>query len=86
MSYRSTAVSRGAVLRALRKQDGPERFVEASYGFLRGEPYDEENPAHVIQGCNEDTRDGHKWIEDTIVWVINKVGVSLRHCNRVSKR
>ncbi|KAH8780522.1 hypothetical protein F5882DRAFT_451384 [Hyaloscypha sp. PMI_1271] len=36
---KNAAVSSGAVLRALNKKNGPRRFAQSSYGFLRREPF-----------------------------------------------
>lgn len=38
--YRVTAVSCGAVLAALNKDNGPKRRAQSSYGFFVREPYD----------------------------------------------
>lgn len=41
-----TAVSSGAVLRALNKSDGPQRVANSSYGFLRVQEYDKNCEGH----------------------------------------
>jgi hypothetical protein len=71
-SNRSTAVARGAVLRALRKEDGPARILESSYGFVRTELYGTQE-AHSTQTPKRDKIDGFDYIDDTIEWIINKV-------------
>ena len=70
----TSSVARGAVLRALNKQDGPQRYLQTSFGFLRTELHD---PVHVAahQGIKptSDRVDGFDSIEDTIYWVLQKV-------------
>lgn len=72
MSPRSTAVACGAVIRALKKEAGPARILQSSYGFLRTEPYGT-HEAHASQEPKPDKVDGLDYIEDTIDWVITKV-------------
>jgi len=72
LANRSTAVACGAVIRALRKEDGPARILESSYGFLRTEPYGTQE-AHASQKPKTDKIDGLDYIDDTIEWIINKV-------------
>ena len=72
---RSTAVARGAVLRALRKEEGPARVLQASYGFIRTEQY-ETQAEHVGQDPMTDKVDGKKYIDNTIDWVIKKVSIT----------
>ncbi len=68
-----SAVARGAVLRALRKEDGPERFTRSSYGILRSERYNEEDLKHRKFRVTRSPADGELYIMDTIFWVIEKV-------------
>ncbi|KAH7378746.1 hypothetical protein BKA66DRAFT_610262 [Pyrenochaeta sp. MPI-SDFR-AT-0127] len=67
----STAVARGAVLRALNKRFGPSRITQCSYGFLISEPYE---PAvyeeHRQTRCNINKDDGERYIDDTICWQV----------------
>ena len=72
LTNRSTAVACGAVLRALRKEDGPARVSQASYGFIRTERYDTQ-VEHVGQVPITDKIDGNQYIDNTIDWVIKKV-------------
>ena len=70
------AVAQGAVLRALRKEEGPDRILQSSYGFLRSEPYMQEKEyeeAHRQQKPWRDPVDGLKYIENAICWEIQKV-------------
>ncbi|KAF2111588.1 hypothetical protein BDV96DRAFT_634844 [Lophiotrema nucula] len=68
-----TAVARGAVLRALSKSDGPERFSQCSYGLSLKEPYmPEEYEAHRNATAKIDDDDGCWYVERTIDWKINK--------------
>ena len=68
----STAVACGAVLRALRKEDGPARTLQSSYGFIRTEEYGTKE-AHMSQEPTIDKIDGRKYIDNTIEWFISKV-------------
>ena len=73
-AYTTSAVGRGAVLRALRKGHGPRRISRSSLGFLRTEPFDpKEIEAHKGVKPRYDPVDGQKWIDNTIYWVIQKV-------------
>jgi hypothetical protein len=68
-------VARGAVLRALNKEDGPDRITSCSYGFLRTEPWEPDvYPEHEKVRCHIDKADGEKYVDNTICWLINKVG------------
>ncbi|ORY16547.1 Hsp70 family protein-like protein [Clohesyomyces aquaticus] len=75
----STAVARGAVLRALNKEHGPARKSQCSYGFLRTEPYEPENyPAHAKTRCKIEPTDGMKYVDNAIHWLI-KTGDDIPH-------
>ncbi|KIM96889.1 hypothetical protein OIDMADRAFT_131241 [Oidiodendron maius Zn] len=67
-----SAVARGAVLRALRKDYGPQRITRSSYGVLRSELYDEMNPRHRRLRVNRDRADGELYIMNTIDWILQK--------------
>ncbi|PVH99820.1 hypothetical protein DM02DRAFT_629036 [Periconia macrospinosa] len=68
----STAVAKGAVLRALKKRDGPERVIQCSYGFLRDELYEPHRyTAHRKARAKIDEADGERYIIDTIDWLIS---------------
>ena len=71
----TSAVARGAVLRALRKEDGPTRITRSSFGILRTDLYNEDLPAHQHVKPTIDKADGLSWVRDTIEWVIHKVSV-----------
>lgn len=72
----STAVAKGAILRALKKANGPERIIQCSYGFLRDELYDPEtHPEHKRAKANVDEGDGKKYVVDTIDWLISAVRI-----------
>lgn len=79
LTNRSTAVARGAVLRALRKEDGPARVLQASYGFIRTERYNTQ-VEHAAQVPITDNIDGNQYIDNTIEWVIKKVSITRFHC------
>ncbi|CAN9285841.1 unnamed protein product [Alternaria alternata] len=67
----STAVARGAVLRALNKRFGPSRITQCSYGFLFSESYDPENiPEHRGTTCRINRVDGERYVDETIRWVL----------------
>jgi hypothetical protein len=65
-------VARGAVLRALKKEDGPARVLQASYGFIRSEVY-MDHPEHEGQIPVVDKVDGKKYIQNAIEWIMKKV-------------
>jgi hypothetical protein len=67
-------VARGAVLRALRKEDGPARILQSSYGFIRDEPYLDYD-AHITQVPEKDAVNGRKYLDHTIDWMIHKVSL-----------
>lgn len=72
------AVAQGAILRAVRKEDGPSRFLYSSYGFLRDELY--EDRAELLVPHNEqspvrDPADGRLYIDHTIDWVVHAVSI-----------
>ncbi|KAE8149926.1 hypothetical protein BDV25DRAFT_119620 [Aspergillus avenaceus] len=67
------AVAHGAILRALEKEDGPERRLRSSYGLLRTEPYQPDIVrAHIGKYPWTDPLDGSKYIKNTIEWIVNK--------------
>jgi hypothetical protein len=71
---RSTAVARGAVLRALNKRFGPRRITQSSYGFLISEPYEPDYiEAHKKTVCRINPADGLKYVDGTIRWMIQAV-------------
>lgn len=70
--YKSDAVLKGAVLRALNKSDGPDRVLYSSFGFLRSEPYGQYEE-HNCQERERDKADGLDYVINTIDWVLNKV-------------
>ena len=71
-----TAVSSGAVLRALNKKDGPERISRSSYGFLCTEEHEPDIfPAHRGIRPFSEPLDGRKYVKYTIFWLINKVSI-----------
>jgi len=74
LSQSETAVSLGAVLRALEKEDGPARITQSSYGFLRTEPHEPDNfQAHKEVRPTIDKVDGGKYVRHTIDWLVKKV-------------
>ena len=72
-----SAVARGAVLRALNKEDGPRRITRTSYRILRSDFYDSGLPEHRGLRGRRYAVDGLVHIEKCIHWQILKVG-SLR--------
>ncbi|KAF5857425.1 hypothetical protein ETB97_005772 [Aspergillus alliaceus] len=73
-SVSCTAVASGAILRALRKEDGPARAIFSSYGVMRAEPYDRDNKAHVeqVKKRTYDAHDKNPYIKKTITWFANR--------------
>jgi hypothetical protein len=73
-------VSLGAIRRALRKEDGPQRITKSSFGFVWTDLYDKENiPAHVGIRPRIDKLDGRKYVKNTINWLVQKVGHIYTH-------
>ncbi|THC88294.1 hypothetical protein EYZ11_012257 [Aspergillus tanneri] len=72
---RAAAVSSGAILQALRKDNGPARTTFSSFGILQDEPYDPKNAAHVAQPRARKSHNITKksYIHETISWFVNKV-------------
>lgn len=72
--FPTSAVARGAVLRALNKQNGPTRHSRSSFGFLRHEQhmlFPEHEEARVKP--KKDGRDHYPQVRNTIYWVIQAV-------------
>ncbi|KIX02790.1 uncharacterized protein Z518_08732 [Rhinocladiella mackenziei CBS 650.93] len=67
-----SAVARGAILRALNKENGPVRITRTSYGVLCTDLYDKESPLHQGLRGRRDLVDGELYIYDTIHWKILK--------------
>lgn len=67
-------MAKGAILRALKKGDGPPRKIQCSYGFLRDELYEPDIfPEHKRARPKIDEADGELYVIDTIDWLINVV-------------
>ncbi|KAF4957458.1 hypothetical protein FGADI_3094 [Fusarium gaditjirri] len=66
------SVASGAVLRALNKENGPERIARLSYGILRTEPFGQ-FLEHAGLKPSYDHHDGMPYIKDTIDWVLKLV-------------
>ncbi|KAI1425933.1 hypothetical protein F5Y12DRAFT_795159 [Xylaria sp. FL1777] len=66
-----SAVASGAVLRALHKDLGPERYAKSSYGIIRSEPY-QDYKAHKKAKAkwHQDKCDGEYYVLNTIYWVL----------------
>ena len=71
--YIDSAVARGAVLRALNKENGPTRISRTSYGVMRDDVFDPDNPIHRRLKWQRDPADGVAYIRDTLHWQISKV-------------
>lgn len=72
-------MAKGAILRALKKGDGPKRVIQCSYGFLRDELYDPDKyPEHKKARAKVDEADGNLYIIDTIDWLISAVRILKR--------
>ncbi|RYP76031.1 hypothetical protein DL770_007309 [Monosporascus sp. CRB-9-2] len=66
-----TAVASGAVLRALNKERGPERYARSSYGIIRSEPYKEHEEHELAKATpTMDKCDGELYVNNTIDWVL----------------
>lgn len=66
-------VSRGAVLRALDKSQGPARRALANVAVLQTEPLDCGHPGH--RDCKPiiDPNDMKKYVPNTMQWLVKKV-------------
>ena len=70
----STAVACGAVLRALRKEDGPSRLMQCGYGFLTDEPWDDDShEAHKGIKPYHDILNNKYYVKETLDWIFTKV-------------
>ncbi|KAF2020703.1 hypothetical protein BU24DRAFT_469468 [Aaosphaeria arxii CBS 175.79] len=74
----ATGVAKGALLRALDKENGPSRTIACSFGFLRHIPH--ESKLYRLKDFREPIKqgimslhDGEEYLADTITWAI-KVG------------
>ncbi|RYP47954.1 hypothetical protein DL768_006109 [Monosporascus sp. mg162] len=66
-----TAVASGAVLRALNKERGPERYARSSYGIIRSEPYKQYEEHELAKATpTMDKCDGDLYVNNTIDWVL----------------
>ncbi|EXJ88661.1 hypothetical protein A1O1_05592 [Capronia coronata CBS 617.96] len=89
-----SAVARGAVLRALRKENGPGRITRSSYGILQSQRYNEDDLKHRKFRVSRSPADGELYIMNTINWIIHKdttvptryeTSVKSRHIFKVSE-
>lgn len=69
----STAVAHGAVFRAMNKEEGPERRLLSSYGFLLIEEYHPGLRGHQAASPRPNHLDGKKYVHDCLRWLIKKV-------------
>jgi hypothetical protein len=92
IDFPSSAVARGAVLRALDKRNGPSRISRSSFGVLRHERYgafEEHSEENVVP--ERDDVDHDNFVRDTIYWLIQEVSTIHSwpcHCGdpRLTKR
>lgn len=71
-SFDDIAVAEG--VSALKISEEPTRTIGSSYGFLLHEAYNPELEAHRVSRPAVDPGDGEEYIDNTIDWVIQKVG------------
>ena len=50
-----------------------ERCCRLSYGVVCREEYEPGLPRHIGARITVDPRDGKKWVEDQIVWLVQQV-------------
>ena len=55
----------------MKKEEGPLRIAQCSYGFLRTEPYGEWDEHEGIKPFI-DKLDGEKYVPDTIDWLVKR--------------
>lgn len=82
-NYVESAVARGAVLRALRKENGPQRYIRSSYGVLRSIPYDHSNLKHRRFRVERSATDGELYVTHTIHWILEKVRLPIHQISTV---
>jgi hypothetical protein len=75
----TTAVSRGGVLRALNKGDGPRRKLRLNLGVCLSEPYDERFPGHLAAPYFYNPLNRKRYVKDCMDWIIRKICL---HVNR----
>lgn len=68
-----TAVSHGAVYRALNKEDGPIRKLQSNFGFLQIEEYQNKLRGHRGASPTYQPLNNKKYVYDVLDWVIKKV-------------
>ncbi|OGM45256.1 hypothetical protein ABOM_006452 [Aspergillus bombycis] len=68
----TTAVSRGGVLRALNKENGPRRKLRLNLGVRVSEPYNERFKGHKSARWSRHHLNGKKYVKDCMDWVIRK--------------
>ncbi|KAL4786834.1 hypothetical protein BJX76DRAFT_320352 [Aspergillus varians] len=68
----TTAVSRGGVLRALNKADGPRRKLRLSLGVCVSEPYDRRFNGHKAGPRVENPLNQRGYVKECMDWVIRK--------------
>ena len=75
-----TIVARGAVLRGLNKEFGPDRLLRRSYGISRLHEYQPELPSHALLNPRfvEYRQDNKHWVL-SLDWIFQKVCLKLRN-------
>lgn len=74
----ANAVSAGAVLRAFKKEDGPTRKLQSSYGLIRKEPLNRDYEGHRRGQKTWDDLEATYFVKDTILWKFVKVRNSFK--------
>lgn len=75
----ATAVSKGAVLRAFNKEDGPSRKLQSNFGLKRKEIFDPKLDGHLKASApkrEKDNLDGEIYVRDIIEWKLFKVSLN----------
>ncbi|KAL5358283.1 hypothetical protein BJX96DRAFT_146278 [Aspergillus floccosus] len=68
----TTAVSRGGVLRALNKEDGPRRKLRLNLGVCLSEPYNKRFQGHSGAPWFRNHLNQKKYVKECMDWVIRK--------------
>ncbi|KAJ5741976.1 hypothetical protein N7533_011385 [Penicillium manginii] len=69
----SQMVSKGAILRAVNKKNGPRRQMYSSYGFLQSEEYNPEDMSHkYYDSVIHNDANGISYVRNCISWLIKK--------------
>ncbi|TAQ88600.1 hypothetical protein B7494_g3060 [Chlorociboria aeruginascens] len=77
---KTVAVSSGAVLRALNKDNGPDRIAQASYGLLHTEVYDRKSLTHRYARPEPPSElDGEVYVKTIVYFMVKNKLIKSKH-------